>query len=100
MEKFTIQSWTPEAIGTGEQSAIKIKVHGYWGSNLITIYAHVSLCGKERLVIAISHSSGGRDTNEVESDIEAEENFGYALIAAAAEARKIVAAKDAILAAH
>lgn len=64
-------------------STIKFKVHGYWSGDSITIYVRQDIFSTKAAVdLTITHSSGGRDTNEVECDGEAAKNFGLAMIRA------------------
>jgi C-terminal processing protease CtpA/Prc len=64
-------------------STIKFKVHGYWSDDPITIYLSQDFFSTKAAVdLTIRHSSGGRDTNEVECDAEAAKNFGLAMIRA------------------
>lgn len=78
------QDYTLEAIGRGDQSSISIKVKGYWSRDSITVYARTALFGeKGAWEFSISHSSGGRDTDEVESDAQAARYFAEGMILAA-----------------
>ena len=64
-------------------STIKFKVHGYWSGDSITIYVRQDFYSTKAAVdLTITHSSGGRDKNEVECDGEAAKNFGLAMIRA------------------
>lgn len=78
------QDYTLEAIGRGEQSSISIKVKGYWSHSSITVYARANLFGeKGTWDFSISHSSGGRDKDEVEGDAQAARYFAEGMILAA-----------------
>lgn len=78
------EDYTLEAIGRGEQSSISIEVDGYWSRESITVYARANLFGeKGTWDFIISHSSGGRDKDEVEDDAQAARNFAEGMILAA-----------------
>ncbi len=68
-----------------------VKVKGYWSGDSITLYLERGRFGSKEWGISISHSSGGRDTKEVQCDIAAETNFGQALVAIAQYARELKA---------
>lgn len=79
-----------------QQRRVEVRVHGYW-SDVITIYVsrdynwRVERDGgpDHTWDIKLTNSSGGRDEKVVADSLEAEENFGHALIAAAAYARAL-----------
>jgi hypothetical protein len=68
-------------IGRSGSGRVSCKVTGYWSSDSITLYIRREF--DNRWGVQLSHSSGGRDTKEVASDLDAEINFGRALIAMA-----------------
>jgi hypothetical protein len=78
-----------------------VRVRGYWSADPITVfldrhqhYAGGGVLGEAEWTVTTSHSSGGRDSSEVQSDIEASINFGSALVAAALYGRAVIE-KDA-----
>lgn len=75
-------------IGSEGRHTVHCKVRGFWSSDVITMYVERDFY-MNGWKIKISHSSGGRDTKEVESDIEAEINFANALIALAQFGKEI-----------
>lgn len=87
--QFQVSEYTARGIARGERN-ITVSVLGYWSRDPITVYVRRELFTSEiKWNITINHSSGGRDTDEVESDIDAEYNFGCALIEASKVARDI-----------
>jgi hypothetical protein len=58
--------------------SVDVKVEGFWSSNPITLYIH-RYCNV--WTVRVSNSSGGRDTEEVESDMVAYKNYAAALTA-------------------
>lgn len=89
---------TPRQIARGELNSVRVKVFGYWSGDSITVYCRVDYFRDSALVVEITHSSGGRDTNEIACGIEAEENFAHGLLGAAALARKIQSMSDEVAA--
>lgn len=91
-----IQELDLETIGRRGGHAIQVHVHGYW-SDPITIYVRrkeqwdFSKDRKEPLPVIwefeLTHSSGGRTTDEVAEDIDAEANFAQGILAAVQHAR-------------
>ena len=75
----------------GSNLSIGVKVKGFWSNDSINVYINrrvledtSSQIGfSSAYNISISHSSGGRDKNEVPDDVEAEQYFGEALIGVA-----------------
>jgi hypothetical protein len=75
---------------------IPVSVHGFW-SDTISIYvrrnSHWTVDRDVRPAatweVEITHSSGGRDTDEVKDDVLAHEYFAHAVLAACHLARKI-----------
>ena len=91
MEQFVIntQYLDDDSIASGH-ARVTAKVRGYWSSDSITLYVRREFGiraddGKGEVFwkLEMSHSSGGRDPKEVESDLVAEANFGAAMIALA-----------------
>ena len=75
------------AIGHG--LCIPVKVKGFWSHDAINIYVSRSMFRvsgevnrEPSYTVSIRHSSGGRDTDEVACDVEAEQYFGEALLGA------------------
>ena len=61
---------------------VSYKVKGYWSADTITVYVRKDFIGTTRgngIVVNVSHSSGGRDTDEVKQDFEAVQYFAEAL---------------------
>ena len=70
-------------IGNSGYGRVTGKIHGYWSHDSITLYIQRDTFGSKKWRVTLSHSTGGRDTKEVASDLDAEINFGQALIAMA-----------------
>ncbi len=69
---------------------VPFRVFGYWSHDPITLYVQRKWFGKEGTwEAALSHSSGGRDTDQVENDLDAATNFGVAMIIAAGEGKRL-----------
>jgi len=85
--KANTPSVSLENIGISGFHMIPIKVKGFWCSDSIRVT--VRRYRKQHWNVSISHSSGGRDTKEVESDIEAAENFAEGLMFAVSIAKNI-----------
>lgn len=80
-----------ERVRTGHAS-FGVRVEGYWSPDVIRIYVRRSIdwsTQKYEWSIEVDHSSGGRDSKQVEDDLDAEENFGNAMIAAVQFAREL-----------
>lgn len=85
-----------EAAGRSGRKMIYVNVHGYW-SDVIQVY--LTRDYRDGWQVSISHSSGGRLSKPdmkhypncvaIESDIDAEERFGYSLVAATVLAREL-----------
>lgn len=90
---FTQDTTVADLIAGANTGHVRItfKVHGYWSADSISVYAVRRMYGEpeKTWAISISHASGGRDTKEVESDIQAAENFGKTMIEAARVARAL-----------
>ena len=90
-----ISPYSIEEIGRRQGGTIHTYVHGFW-SDVITVYVRRDWRWKQNdgdvahsWVIEVTHSSGGRDTKQVEDDIQAHEYFAQAVTAVCLEARKI-----------
>lgn len=93
--QYTLPAVDMNTIGQG-RAHLPVRVHGYWSNDPITVRIErggmFSANAQEgEWTAQISHSSGGRDTKVVASDIEAAKNFGAALTAAAVFAEMILA---------
>jgi hypothetical protein len=93
------------ACGRNGGASISVSVHGYWSTDVIKLYVNRRIAWRGEEVssweVELSHSSGGRltETDEknypepyykgIKDSLEAEENFGRALIVAAAFGREI-----------
>ena len=90
MTNFTFDNTIDAAkIGSNGRHTVHCKVLGFWPTDVITMYVERWGYNTNSWKIKISHSSGGRDTKEVESDIEAEINFANAIIALAQFGKEI-----------
>ncbi|UTS52151.1 hypothetical protein [Synechococcus phage BUCT-ZZ01] len=85
MEQFKISKSIEEVIADAAHGyvSIPVKVQGFWSGD--TIHIHVRrnrsmYTGGPGWKCSINQSSGGRDSKEVESDIQAYKNYGLALI--------------------
>ena len=80
---MTTHSITPydlEEIGRNGYGRISCKIQGYWSHDPITLYIDRRGYGSDQgWKVTLSHSSGGRDPKEVESDMEAAINFAEAM---------------------
>ena len=81
---MTTHSITPydlEEIGRNGYGSINCKILGYWSSNPITLYINRQgwSGAAPQWNVTMSHSSGGREPKEVESDMEAAINFADAM---------------------
>jgi hypothetical protein len=89
MTNFTFDNTIDaEKIGSNGRHTVRCNVQGFW-TDVITMYVEREGFNIHSWKIKISHSSGGRDTKEVESDIEAEINFANAIIALAQFGKEI-----------
>lgn len=82
MTNFEIAPFNLADIGYNGYGTIRTKVRGYWSQDVITLYIERQFGSKE-WGIRLNHSSGGRDSKEVECDLEAEMNFAEAIKAVA-----------------
>ncbi len=79
---YEIAQFDLEQIARSGSGRIAVKVEGFWSSDPITMYINRSFYTDEsQWKFTISHSSGGRDTNQIECDLVAERFFAEALIA-------------------
>lgn len=100
---IVVEEFDLKEIGRKGSGTIKVKVLGYWSTDVITIYVNRDFVWQEKSakwVCSISHSSGGRDTKEVASDLDASTNFGCALIKASNIGREILFDQDKLEAAY
>ena len=75
----------------GSNLSIGVKVKGFWSNDSINLYINRRILEdtssqigfSSAYNISFSHSSGGRDKNEVPDDVDAEQYFGEALIGVA-----------------
>lgn len=98
---FLIADYDLQQIGASGNGSVPIKVAGYWSYDPIRLYIRREWnfkIGDESSFAwraELSHSSGGRETDPakggIKDDLEAETNFGAALIAIAAIGRAIMA---------
>ena len=75
---FKIAEYDLVSIGRNGSGSIDVKVEGFWSSNPITLYIHRYW---NVWTVKVSNSSGGRDTEKVESDVVAYKNYAAALTA-------------------
>ena len=78
---------------------INYKVDGFWSGTTITVYADIRHDFKNQryfLKTSVSHSSGGRDTGELEDDNQASRNFANAVLHAADLADELKGRTDLI----
>jgi hypothetical protein len=78
---YTIDDYDIKELGRGTIASIHCKVKGYWSSHLITIYIERGYNEESVWNARISYGSGGRDSKEVGSDMEAGRYFAEALTA-------------------
>ena len=75
-------------VSIGSSLCIPVKVKGFWSFDAINIYVSRSMFNSSGEVrepsykVSINHSSGGRDSGEVECDVEAAQYFGEAMLGA------------------
>lgn len=79
------------------RETIDIKVQGFWSRDPISVYIDA---GKGKIETRVTWSTGGREPEEVESDLEAAENFAQAILGAVELARSIEARADILMASH
>lgn len=76
---FTIAEYDLETIGRSGLGSIRCKIEGFWSSDQITLY--IDRRFDKNWKFTLSNSSGGRDANEVESDMVAYKNYAAAMTA-------------------
>lgn len=92
MTNFTILPYDLEEIGRSGHGTINCQIKGYWSSSPITLYINRNFYGSEQgWKVTISHSSGGREPKEVESDMDAAINFADAMRAMATVGHDLMA---------
>ena len=106
-----VSSNTFDLIAAGRRGSARVtaKVNGYWSSDVITLYidrkGHYDNSDASSWAVTMSHSSGGRLTTlsdhypsphyvAVASDLDAEMNFGEALISLSHFGREILQYTD------
>lgn len=72
-EKYRLTPFSIEEIGRHGSGRVSMQIHGYWSSDPISLYIdrRFSLKDEWQWTVALSHSSGGRDTDQQHSDIVA-----------------------------
>jgi hypothetical protein len=97
--RFTITPFDLEHAGEYGSTQATVKVVGYWGSSMATVYLNRKSEWRNDGEVDIrthewkcelSHSSGGRDTKELTSDLEAARNFASAVDALALYAEDVI----------
>lgn len=84
---FVLSPFDVEECGRHGSGRVTVRAHGYWSSDIGTLYVERKMSWTDHShewVCTMSHSSGGRDTDAVKSDLQAERNFSVALTALAA----------------
>lgn len=77
---YTINPYSIEEIGRAGYGRITCKIHGFWSSDPITLYIDRRNYGNDKgWHLKMSHSSGGREPNEVACDMQASINFAAAM---------------------
>ena len=79
MSAHTITPYDLEQIGKNGSGRIGCKINGFWSHDPITLYVDRLRGIAPTWKVTISHSSGGRDTDEVANDLEAAINFADAM---------------------
>jgi len=83
---------------------VRVRVNGYWSQDPISIYVRRQFNFKAETKYSwtaeVSHSTGGRDTNELEDDLEATRNFANALMRSAEVAAMLLAQASTFEAAY
>lgn len=90
------QQRSDEDIARTGHGSIQYKVKGFWSASTISIYVDRTWNGGGDIgwTVSISRSSGGRDTDEVADDIEANQYYAEALLDATRVAKEYVARFD------
>lgn len=97
---YTIADYDLKQLGRGTFHSIQCKVKGYWSRDTITIYIERGWNEKAEWKCRISYGSGGRDTKEVVSDMEAGRYFAEALTAMCNLADEIITKVDILEASY
>lgn len=97
---YEIQPFDLNLIGSQSNSSIKIKVKGFWSYDHMSLWIRRGYGTAPVWDVTLSISSGGRDTSEVASDLDAYENHATALKAAIELGRFIEANTDVLEAAY
>lgn len=91
MTNYQINPYDLEEIGRAGGGRITAKIYGYWSSDPITVYITRQGYGANTgWNVTMSHSSGGRDTKEVASDMAAAINFAGAMHELAIRGRDLI----------
>ena len=94
----TVQPYDINEIGRDGHGRITAKIQGYWSSDPITLYFDRRTYGDDQgWRVTMSHSSGGRDTKEVASDMEASRNFAGAMVALADLGETLIAEHSQVM---
>lgn len=100
--QFNVTPYDLEQIGRDGQGRLSVKIHGYWSADSATLYVNRKTVWSSSLShvpyaehphaweITMSHASGGRDTKEEPSDMQATLNFAAGLIALTAAGQQIL----------
>lgn len=88
-KQFEINPYNLSDIGSNGGGSISVRINGYWSRDPITLY--ITRWRKENPLwqITFSHSSGGRDTEQVKDDMVAAINFAAAMSALAVLGKEI-----------
>ena len=97
---YTIAPFDIKEIGRGNMFSVRCKVKGYWSSDTITIYIDRGYSPDPAWNARISYGSGGRDSKEVASDMEAGRYFAEALTEMCNLADAIMEQKETLEAAY
>ena len=76
---FKIAEYDLDRIGRNGMGSIRCKIKGFWSSDQITIYIDRRFGNDWKF--SLSNSSGGRDTAEIENDMDAYKNYAAAMTA-------------------
>lgn len=96
-QQYIISDYDLEEIGRRGHGRVNAQVHGYWSQDPMTLHIDRDWRWdptsddkiRHSWKFTISHSSGGRDTKEVEDDASAATNFALALVHLAGLARSL-----------
>ena len=97
---FHVAEFALEDVGARGYASVPVYVHGYW-SDVITLYIKRECDWRPDAVptwtFEVTHSSGGRDDKAVPDSLEAERNFGNALLNVTQLARGLRADSQEVL---